>query len=118
MELIDDQDSSLLSSRVSKLRFYLETKKCLKYIFVLCLFIFCLCVSILICVVNNGRGNDQVHQSERWEEWFWQSYDKLVWGQDIHEPGTQSQFYRKIIAAAYCSNGEKDRAAEYGYRCV
>lgn len=118
MELIDEQDSSLLSSRVSKLRFYLETKKCLKYLFVLSLFISCLCISILVFEVNDGRRDNQVHQFERWEERLWQSYDQLVWGEDTHEPITQSQFYRKIIAAAYCSNGEKDRAAGYGYRCV
>merc|ERR1719410_2370800 len=114
MELIDDQDSSLLSSRVSNIRFYLETKRYLKYLCVLCLFIFCLCVSILVVEVNHEHDSP-VRESEWWKEQFWQIFHRLEWGQDDREPDSESQFYRRIIAAAYCSNGEKDRAAQYGY---
>lgn len=113
--ILSQSNPSTVSRSVGFARLYLETVRSFKQVKFLVVLVVILLVVVLIVVVPDYECGSSL---PGWETRFWESYDRLQWDQVTPEPTGEPQRYRRIIAAAYCQNGEIDRTAEHGYRCV
>lgn len=107
--------SPIVSKSVGFARLYLETVRSFRHLKFLVVLAVVLLVVLFIVVVSDHECGSSL---PGWETRFWESYDRLQWNQVTPEPTGEPQRYRRIIAAAYCQNGEINRTAEHGYRCV